>query len=103
MEMSETLASTGEFALINRINNIIKEEGITNPGLSIGIGDDAASFTPNKGYEIIVTCDSMVEGRHYLLDHIAPKDLGKRAMVMNISDIGAMGGRPLYALVSLGL
>jgi thiamine-monophosphate kinase len=45
----------------------------------------------------------MVEGRHYLPDHITPLALGRRAMVLNISDIGAMGGLPLYALVSLGL
>ncbi len=51
----------------------------------------------------MVTCDSMVEGRHYLPEHITPLDLGRRAMVSNISDIGAMGGTPLYALVSLGL
>lgn len=101
--MSETLASTGEFALISRIDSIIKEEGIANTGLRIGIGDDAASFMPGSGYEIIVTCDSMVENRHYLPGYIAPADLGRRAMVMNISDIGAMGGIPLYALVSLGM
>ncbi len=101
--MSETLADTGEFGLIDRIDNVVKKEGITNSGLTTGIGDDAASFIPGDGYEILITCDSMVEGRHYLPDHISPSDLGRRAMVMNISDIGAMGGRPLYAVVSLGL
>jgi thiamine-monophosphate kinase len=45
----------------------------------------------------------MVEGRHYLPRYIRPFDLGRRAMALNISDIGAMGGRPLYALISLGL
>ena len=35
--------------------------------------------------------------------YISPLNVGRRAMVLNISDIGAMGGRPLYALVSLGL
>jgi thiamine-monophosphate kinase len=45
----------------------------------------------------------MVEGRHYLPKYIRPFDLGRRAMALNISDIGAMGGKPLYALISLGL
>jgi thiamine-monophosphate kinase len=45
----------------------------------------------------------MVEGRHYLPEHITPLDVGRRAMALNVSDVGAMGGRPLYALVSLGL
>ena len=69
----------------------------------MGIGDDTASFLPRPGYELLVTCDSLVEGRHYLPGHISPLDLGRRAMTVNISDIGAMGGRPLYALISLGL
>ena len=45
----------------------------------------------------------MVEGHHYLPEHIHPFEIGRRAMALNISDIGAMGGRPLYALISLGL
>ena len=34
---------------------------------------------------------------------MSPHDVGRRAMTLNISDIGAMGGRPRYALISLGL
>jgi thiamine-monophosphate kinase len=71
--------------------------------LSLGIGDDAACFRPREGFEVLITCDCVVEGRHYLPEHIVPRDLGRRAMALNISDIGAMGGRPLYALISLGL
>ena len=72
-------------------------------GVTTGIGDDAASFLPRAGYELLVTCDSMVEGRHYLPAFTGSFDIGRRAMTLNISDIGAMGGDPLYALVSLGL
>ena len=46
---------------------------------------------------------AVVEGRHFLSRHITPMDLGRRSMMLNISDIGAMGGHPLYALISLGL
>lgn len=101
--MPETLTDIGEFGLIHRINELLRKEGVRNPGVTLGIGDDTASFLPNAGYELLVTCDCMVEGRHYLPDHINPLDLGRRAMALNISDIGAMGGQPLYALVSLGL
>ncbi|UCF57078.1 MAG: thiamine-phosphate kinase [Deltaproteobacteria bacterium] len=101
--MSETLSDIGEFGLIDRIHEFLQKEGVSTPGLTLGIGDDTASFRPHAGYELLVTCDSMVEGRHYLPDHITPLGLGRRAMALNISDIGAMGGRPLYALVSLGL
>ncbi len=101
--MSKTLADIGEFGLIHRIHELLKKEGVRAPDVTVGIGDDTASFRPRKGYEQLVTCDCVLEGRHYLPDFITPLDLGRRAMTMNLSDIGAMGGIPLYALVSLGL
>jgi len=101
--MTQTLADIGEFGLIRLIRDLIDSEGVKAPELTMGIGDDSASFLPREGYEILVTCDCMVEGRHYLKGHINPLDLGSRAMVMNISDIGAMGGMPTFAMVSLGV
>jgi thiamine-monophosphate kinase len=99
----ETLKDIGEFGLIRRIDALLKREGLQAPGVMLGIGDDTASFKARPGHEILVTCDAVVEGRHFLSRHISPLDLGRRSMMLNISDIGAMGGYPLYALVSLGL
>ncbi len=99
----ETLADIGEFGLIARIDELLQREGLRTPGMTMGIGDDAASFLPRAGYELVVTCDAVVEGRHYLPDRISFFDLGRRSMALNISDIGAVGGKPLYAIVSLGL
>jgi thiamine-monophosphate kinase len=101
--MPKTLKDIGEFGLIHRIQEFLKKEGVQAPEVTLGIGDDTASFRPREGYEQLVTCDCLVEGRHYLPDFITPLDLGRRAMTMNLSDIGAMGGGPLYALVSMGL
>jgi thiamine-monophosphate kinase len=101
--MSETLADIGEFGLIDRIRALIEKEGVNAPGVTLGIGDDTASFRPRRGRELLITCDALLEGRHYLPEHISPHDLGWRAMAVNISDIGSMGGQPLYALISLGL
>jgi thiamine-monophosphate kinase len=101
--MPERVSDIGEFGLIGRISDLLKKEGIRPERVTVGIGDDTASFLPRPGYELLVTCDCMVEGRHYLPRYISPLDLGRRAMTLNISDIGAMGGRPLYALISLGL
>ncbi|MBN2417980.1 MAG: thiamine-phosphate kinase [Deltaproteobacteria bacterium] len=106
MENNKTglkVSDIGEFALIDRIQKIVEKS--SHPGLLVhGIGDDAAVFSsPGPGFEILVTCDTMAEGRHYLRQYISSFEIGRRAMVMNISDIGAMGGLPLYALVTLGL
>jgi thiamine-monophosphate kinase len=99
----EKIGDIGEFGLIRRIDALLKREGVKSERVSLGIGDDTASFLPRPGYEVLITCDCMVEDRHYLSRYISPFDLGRRAMTLNISDIGAMGGKPLYALVSLGL
>ena len=101
--MPERVGDIGEFRLIRRIGDLLNKEGIRSERVTLGIGDDTASFLPRTGYELLVTCDCMVEGRHYLPGKISPLDLGRRAMALNISDIGAMGGKPLYALISLGL
>lgn len=102
--MGIKVSDIGEFALIERIQKVIEKSGCNMDMLVHGIGDDTAVFKPPEpGYEILVTCDTMVEGHHYLKEHITPLEIGRRAMVMNISDIGAMGGVPLYALVTLGL
>jgi len=101
--MRETLSDIGEFGLIHRIDNLLKQEGLYAEGTILGIGDDTAAVQPKEGFELLITCDSVVEGRHFLSEFMNFFDVGRRAMTVNISDIGAMGGVPLYALVSLGL
>ena len=101
--MGLIVSDIGEIELIERIQKIIDKGGQKPGSLIHGVGDDTAVFHPEPGYEILVTCDSMVEGHHYLKEYITPFEIGRRAMVMNISDIGAMGGKALYALVTMGL
>jgi thiamine-monophosphate kinase len=101
--MNETLAEVGEFGLIDRIDTVIGREGVGGRGVTLPIGDDTAAFRSRPGFDVLVTCDAMVEGKHYLPEHTTPFKIGQRAMAINISDIGAMGGGVLYALVSLGL
>ncbi len=101
--MNRTLSQVGEFGLIDRIHEIIRDEGVELPKNTLGMGDDCAAFQPRPGYDLLVTCDCMVENRHYLPQFISAHDMGRRAMTLNISDVGAMGGLPLYALISLGL
>ncbi len=101
--MNETIAQVGEFGLIDRIDSLVEREGVGGRGVTLSIGDDTAAFRSRPGFDVLVTCDAMVEGKHYLPKHTTSFNIGRRAMAINISDIGAMGGMVLYALVSLGL
>lgn len=87
----------GEFALIDRLTRKPLSKDIIK-----GIGDDAAVLKLNEKY-FIFTTDTMVEGDHFSLSYFTPKQVGKKAVEINVSDIGAMGGAPRYFLVSLVL
>lgn len=90
----------GEFGLIRRWE---REVPIDRDQVRLGIGDDAAVLAPSAGWEWLATTDMLVEAVHFDLSFITPEQLGRRALVANLSDIAAMGGRPKFALVSLAL
>jgi thiamine-monophosphate kinase len=90
----------GEFGLIDRIQRALPASG---PGVLVGIGDDVAVLEAGCDRVWLATCDIQVEGSHFLRERITPQDLGHRALAVNLSDIAATGGKPRYALISLGL
>jgi thiamine-monophosphate kinase len=96
----------GEFGLLDRIARLVAAEsaGTAAPShpLLIGIGDDAAAWHTGAGIELFTT-DSLVQGVHFTLETTPWRDLGWKALAVNVSDVAAMGGRPLYAVVTLGL
>ena len=94
------LSDIGEFALIERLAKIVGSE---RPGVLVGIGDDTAVLEGFGEALLLATVDAQVETVHFLREAIAPEQLGRRALVVNLSDIAAMGGRPVVALVSLVL
>ncbi len=96
-----SVGEIGEFPLIDRIRKILPVSG--NRDLIVDIGDDTAVIRMDERRALLVTCDIQVEGRHFRFDQTTPYDLGRRAMAVNLSDIASMGGKPTYALVSLGL
>ncbi len=69
-------------------------------GVTTGIGDDGAVLQPEPGRELITVVDTLVEGVHFPRD-ISPADLGYRCVAVNLSDIAAMGGRPLWMTLAL--
>ena len=72
------------------------------PGVVLGIGDDAAVLEPGTG-ESVLTTDMLIEGIHFERDAISPRDLGIKAIAVNVSDVAAMAASPRYALASIGL
>ena len=93
----ETVSSVGERALVARLRSRIAE----TPGVKVGIGDDCAVVdTPATS---LLTTDTLVEGTHFDRALTPARLLGRKALSVNLSDIGAMSGVPRYALVNLCL
>ena len=90
----------GELALIERIR---ARAGLKKGDLRVGIGDDCALLALKPGEELAITTDLSIEGRHFRLKWHPPESVGHRTLVRGLSDIAAMGARPLAAFLSLGL
>lgn len=71
--------------------------------LAVDIGDDCASFGAPSGFEVVVTVDALVDGVHFDLAWTSYRDLGYKALAVNVSDLAAMGALPAYFLVSFGM
>ena len=71
-------------------------------GAVLGVGDDGAIVQPRRGRDLIVSTDMMVEGRHFLR-RSDPRQLGHKALAVNLSDMAAMGAEPRWATLSIAL
>jgi thiamine-monophosphate kinase len=74
-----------------------------HPRVLLGPGDDCAIIDTTPGVPMLVTTDMLLEGSHFVLAEAGPRRVGRKAIAVNLSDIAAMGGRPLAAFVSVGL
>ena len=86
----------GEFELIAR--------HFTRPvrRAALGVGDDCALLQPGAGMQLAVSCDMLVEGRHFL-STVPPGRLGHKALAVNLSDLAACGAEPLAFTLALAL
>jgi thiamine-monophosphate kinase len=98
---SGTAGGPGELALLDEIRE--RSARASMGGLSLGIGDDCALLAPRRGEELAVTTDLSIAGRHFRLDWHQPEAVGHRALARGLSDLAAMGARPIAAFLSLGL
>jgi len=90
----------GEFGLIDRIERAARRA----PGggcVVLGIGDDGALLRPRAGEDLAVTTDAFVEDVHFRWRNESPRTVGRRALVANLSDLAAMGARPLGFTLAL--
>jgi thiamine-monophosphate kinase len=72
-------------------------------GLRVGIGDDAAVLAVRRGEELAVTTDFSLEDVHFRREWHAPEAVGHKCLARGLSDIAAMGARPVAAFVSLAV
>ena len=94
------LSDIGEFGLIKRFSRQFMTDlpaGVT------GIGDDCAVIPLNEKEALLFTTDMLIADRHFIPDKIPPRQLGKKSLAVNLSDIAAMGGEPYSAFLSIGI
>ena len=102
------ISELGEFGLIDLVSKAIKAvqpQELSNsvkPELVIGIGDDTAAWRLDGGIELATT-DTLVQDVHFSFDNATWRELGWKALAVNMSDVASMGGFATYALVTLGL
>jgi thiamine-monophosphate kinase len=70
--------------------------------LALGVGDDCALLTPAPGMQLAVSTDMLVEGRHFF-PHADPYQLGHKCLAVNLSDLAAMGAKPLAFTLAFAL
>lgn len=93
------LKSLGEFGLIKHLTKNIP---VYDRTVVLGIGDDAAAFKVSEDNFVLITCDMLIEGHHFILNKITPWQLGYKSLAVNLSDIAAMGGVPRHSVISIG-
>ncbi len=99
------MRALGEFGLIDWLRREAAAPPRAGAFVLPGIGDDAAEIRPARGggRTLVVTKDLLLEGVHFERRYHPPRLLGRKALTVNLSDVAAMGARPLAALLGLAV
>ena len=95
---AQSVAAHGERMLITGIRRWL---GRASPASPFGIGDDCAVIPPARHHQLVTT-DPVIWGQHFDTT-VSARAVGAKLLKRNLSDIAAMGGRPVAAVVSLAL
>ena len=98
--MSQLHSDDGEFGLIRR--HFQRHPSTPEHPVLLGIGDDCALLATRPGHTLAVSSDMLVVGRHFFPD-VDPRCLGHKALAVNLSDLAAMGARPIGFTLALAL
>ena len=75
---------------------------IKDPSVALGVGDDAALFSLEQGYQLVTTTDTLTEGIHFS-ENTPVKDIAHKSLAVNLSDIAAMGAKAKYFTLAISL
>src|SRR3989338_6486440 len=98
--MKRFIGDIGEHALIKRLTSSFVQK---SKQIRCGVGDDGAIIASHKGDPFVMTTDMLLEKRHFRPCWTTWREIGKKSIEVNLSDLAAMGAWPRYALLSLGL
>ena len=87
----------GEFEFIEWI----RSRAAAHPRVALGIGDDAAVLRFPEPADCLVAVDTLMEGVHFNSPEMSAAQIGRKALAVNLSDIAAMAGKPLAAVVGI--
>jgi len=73
---------------------------LTDANVVLGIGDDAAIFNLDSGYQLVTTTDTLSEGVHFFKDD-SPENIAYKSLAVNLSDVAAMGANPKWFTLAL--
>jgi thiamine-monophosphate kinase len=91
-----------EFEFINALRAKSKVQSPKSK-VKIGIGDDCAVISQDSKTDLVITTDLLVEDIDFRRDWTTPELIGQKALAVSLSDIAAMGAKPIWALVSIAI
>ena len=100
---AQSSSSKSEFDFIASLRQRVTSSALKSESLIAGIGDDAAVFRSSAGKETVITADLLVEDIDFRRTTTPPYLLGHKSLAVSLSDIAAMGARPMWSLISIGV